>query len=349
MIVASVASAFPEHVYDQEAIAAALKQYWGPRLRSPELLDRIHSRTRVRRRHLALALEDYPRLQTWGQSNKAWMETAQVLGERAIDAALDRARLDRADLDAIYVVSVTGIASPSLDARLINRMRLRSDIKRTPIFGVGCAGGAIGLVRAADYVRAYPDQVCALLSVELCSFTMRHDDLSMVNIIATGLFADGAAAAILSGPDTGAKGPQILATRSVFYPDSEDIMGWDISEQGFGIVLSPRLPELIKTRLAGDVASFLKSNRLSREQIQNWIIHPGGPRVLEAIQTTLALSDREVQLSWDSLARVGNISSTSVLLVLEDTMLNHRPAPGTLGVMLALGPGFCSEMLLVRW
>lgn len=248
MIVASVASAFPEHVYDQEVIAAALKRHWGPRLSKPELLDRIHSRTRVKRRHLALGLADYPRLTTWGESNRAWMDAAQVLGERAIDAALARAGLDRADLDALYVVSVTGIASPSLDARLINRMRLRTDIKRTPIFGVGCAGGAIGLVRAADYVRAYPDQVCALLSVELCSLTMRHDDHSMLNVVATGLFADGAAAAILSGSDTGAKGPQVLATRSIFYPDTEDIMGWDISEKGFGIVLSPRLPQLIESR-----------------------------------------------------------------------------------------------------
>ena len=182
-------------------------------------------------------------------------EVAQELGAKAIDAALDRAVLGRQQLNALFVTSVTGIASPSLDARLINRLGLRRDIKRTPIFGIGCAGGAIGLTRAADYVLAYPDHNAALLAVELCSLTIQQDDLSPANLISVGLFGDGAAAAIVSGSkvrshaDT-ASSPKILGTASVFYPETEDVMGWDISEKGLKIVLSPRLPDLIRKNLA---------------------------------------------------------------------------------------------------
>jgi alkylresorcinol/alkylpyrone synthase len=236
-------------------------------------------------------------------------------------------------------------------------MSLRSDIKRRPIFGVGCVGGALGLTRAADYVLAYPGHVAALLSVEVCSLTIQRDDLSTANLISTGLFGDGAAAVIVAGSErtdgeaqsVAQAGPHILGCRSVFYPDSEDIMGWDISQDGFRIVLSPRLPEIIKRHLAGDLDAFLQSFGLARTDIGNWLIHTGGPKVLEAIQNALGLCARELERSWECLRRCGNLSSASVLLVLEDVTMQHRPAPGTLGVLLAMGPGFCSEMILVRW
>jgi alkylresorcinol/alkylpyrone synthase len=282
------------------------------------------------------------------------------LGVRAIDAALDRAGMRRSDLNALIVVSITGIASPSLDAHLINRMQLRRDIKRTPIFGVGCAGGAIGLSRAADYALAYPDHTAALLTVEICSLTMRGDDMSTANLIAAGLFGDGAAAVVVRGSkanypaSAGAgisapEGPRILGCGSVFYPDSEDVMGWDISETGFKIVLSPRLPDLIRKNLAGDVDAFLDKYQLARSDIGNWVIHTGGPKVLNATQDTLSLKDRDLEKSWDSLKRFGNLSSASVLLVLEDVVVNDAPSPGTYGVLLAMGPGFCLEMILLRW
>jgi alkylresorcinol/alkylpyrone synthase len=239
-------------------------------------------------------------------------------------------------------------------------MRLRPDIKRTPIFGIGCAGGAIGLTRAADYTLAYPDHTAAILAVELCSLTIQRDDLSTASLIAAGLFGDGAAAAVVRGSKTAHRastgsrvavrqGPQILGCGSVFYPDSEDVMGWDISEKGFKIVLSPRLPDLIKERLAGDVDAFLGKHELQRADVGNWVIHTGGPKVLDAIQETLALRDCDLEQSWNCLRRVGNLSSASVLLVLEEVMLNHAPAPGTFGLLLAMGPGFCSEMILLRW
>jgi alkylresorcinol/alkylpyrone synthase len=277
------------------------------------------------------------------------MEVAEQLGEKAVDGALERAGVTRRDLDALFVVSITGVASPSLDARLINRMTLRPDIKRTPIFGLGCVGGATGLTRAADYVRAYPTQAAALLAVEVCSLTLQRDDVSTPNLISTGLFGDGAAAVIVVGAERPSTGPAILGTRSVFYPDSEEIMGWDISEEGFRVVLSPKLPELIQQHLGADLDRFLADFALSRSDIGNWVIHTGGPKILEAVERALGLSDHDLKLSWDSLRRHGNISSASVLLVLEETMTSCRPEPGTLGLLAAMGPGFCSELILIQW
>ena len=349
MRITGVASALPEHVYSQEVLTATLKGFWGDKLKNPESLEWLHSRTGVVTRHLAFPLQRYLEFSSWGETNAAWLEVAEELGARAIDAALAKAGLTRRDLNALFVVSITGIASPSLDARLINRLGLRPDIKRTPIFGIGCVGGAIGLTRAADHVLAYPDQHAALLAVETCTLTLQRDDYSTVNMIASGLFGDGAAAVIVSGAKTTDSGPKILATNSVFYPDSEDIMGWDISETGFKIVLSARLPEFIKSTLAQDVDAFLKRHGLSRDDIGNWVIHTGGPKVLEAMQEALELGDHHLDRSWDCLNRVGNLSSASVLLVLEDIAANHRPAPGTLGLLLAMGPGFCSEMILLQW
>jgi alkylresorcinol/alkylpyrone synthase len=176
----------PEHRFSLDTVTAALKGYWGGELRKPELLERFHSRVGVEHRHLAFPLERYAQFTSWGETNAAWLEVAEELGVRAIDTALDHAGMSRQDLNALFVVSITGIASPSLDARLINRMRLRPDIKRTPIFGIGCAGGVIGLSRAADYTLAYPDQTAALLCVEICSLTIQKDDLSAANLIAAG-------------------------------------------------------------------------------------------------------------------------------------------------------------------
>jgi alkylresorcinol/alkylpyrone synthase len=349
MKIAGAAGAFPRHRYHQYVITEALRAYWGDKLQRSEVLARLHSRAGVEYRNFAFPLTDYQRFESWGQSNAAWMEIAEKLGETAIDGALECGDLTRHDLDALFVVSITGVASPSLDARLINRMGLRPNIKRTPIFGLGCVGGATGLTRAADYVKAYPTQCAAVLAVEVCSLTLQRDDLSMPNLISTGLFGDGAAAVIVVGAERPSAGPTILGSRSVFYPDSEEIMGWDISEKGFRIVLSPKLPELIQQRLGADLDCFLDDFALGRGDIGNWVIHTGGPKILEAVERALGLSDRDLKLSWESLRRHGNISSASVLLVLEETITSHRPAPGTLGLLAAMGPGFCSELILMRW
>jgi alkylresorcinol/alkylpyrone synthase len=228
-------------------------------------------------------------------------------------------------------------------------MNLPVNIKRVPIFGLGCVAGAAGISRAADYVLAYPKQVAAVLSVELCSLTLQQEDISIANIISSGLFGDGAAAVLVSGAERKDDGPEILATRSVFYPNSEHVMGWDISEKGFRIVLSREVPEVVENHLAGDVDAFLEEQGLTRSDIESWVLHTGGPRVLEATATALDLPEGALAASWDCLRRNGNLSSASVLFVLEEVMMKRRPAAGTYSILAAMGPGFCSELVLLRW
>lgn len=220
----------------------------------------------------------------------------------------------------------------------------------------GCVAGAAGVARAADYVRAFPEQIAVLLSVELCSLTLQKDDLTVANLVSTGLFGDGAAAVILEGANTSRKarrpevcGPEILDTLSTLYPATEGVMGWDISEKGFQIVLSSDVPRVARENLGRDVDAFLAKHNLTRADIGSWVLHTGGPKVLEAAEESLGLKNGELQASWDSLRRTGNLSSASVLCVLEDVMCHRRPEPGTLGIMAAMGPGFCSELLLLRW
>ncbi len=349
MRIAGAGSAFPQYVYDQAAIVAALKEYWGERLERPELLERLHARSGVELRHLVLPTEAYAGVDTWGKANSLWIEKAEELGYQAICRAITPLGMPAAEINALYVASVTGIASPSLDAKLINRMQLSPNIKRVPIFGLGCVAGAAGIARAADYVRAFPKQVAVVLCVELCSLTWRRDDVSAANLVSTGLFGDGAAAVVLAGAETKYAGPQVVDTRSVFYPDTEEVMGWDIGEKGFRIVLSPDVPLVVKEHLREDVDGFLAEHGLTRKDISSWIIHTGGPKVLEAVQATLELPDGALDLSWECLRRVGNLSSASVLCVLQDFLARRRGAPGTYSVLSAMGPGFCSEVVLLRW
>jgi alkylresorcinol/alkylpyrone synthase len=352
MKIASVARALPPYQFTQQEIFEALARHWRDQLDNPELLARFHHRVGVATRYFVLPLDGYDELTRWGQSNRIWLEKAEELGEAAIDCALQRAGMTRQRIDALLTVSVTGVASPSLDAHLTNRMQLRPDIRRTPIFGLGCVAGASGIAQAADYVRAYPDRVAVLLSVELCSLTWQRGDLSVANLIASGLFGDGAAAVVVAGdnvPMRSGAGVQIIDTASSFYPGTEDAMGWDISEEGFRIVLSADVPDIIRAHLPADVDGLLKRNGLSRSDVGNWVLHTGGPKVLDAMAGSLGLDRSTCAASWDSLREVGNLSSASVLLVLEEVMQNRRPAPGTWGVLAALGPGFCGQLVLLRW
>jgi alkylresorcinol/alkylpyrone synthase len=349
MKIASVGSAFPEHYYPQSFLSAGLKTYWAGRLKNPDVVDRMHAHAEIDGRFLALPADSYYQLTTWGQANDAWIECAQDLGQQALCRALVGVELGPNDIDALFVVSVTGIASPSLDARLVNRLGMSPNIKRIPIFGLGCVAGAAGIARAADYVRGFPRHVAALLAVELCSLTIQREDVSMANLIASALFGDGAAAVLVCGAERNYPGAEILDTRSVFYPQTEHIMGWDISESGFKIVLSPALPQLIVDHLGHDVDAFLADHGLSRKDIGRWILHTGGPKILEATGKALGLSKEQMRPSWDSLRKVGNLSSASVLLVLEEIFTRQRPETGTYSLLAAMGPGFCSELVLLRW
>lgn len=349
MRIAGIGSAFPKNYYPQEVIREALKAKWDGRLERPQVLDRLHDNVAVSGRHLALPIEAYSGLKTWGDANNAWIECAQDLGKQALCRAMNQAGIAASDLKAIFFVSVTGIASPSIEGRLINRMALPRDIKRIPIFGLGCVAGAAGIARAADYVRAFPNQAAALLSVELCSLTWQEDDVSVANLISAGLFGDGAAAVIVGGKELVQHGPAVLDTRSVFYPDTQDVMGWDISEKGFKIVLSRSVPDMVHLHLAEDVEKFLADHDLGFGDIDSWIMHTGGPKVLEATERSLKLPAGALDASWECLREVGNLSSASVLLVLEKFMAKRRPAAGSFSILAAMGPGFCSELVLLQW
>lgn len=349
MKIISAASAFPQHYYPQEVLLAALRAYWADELSRPETLDRLHLRACVDGRYLAFPMEDYYRMQTFGDFNRAWMQAAEELGSQALCVALTQAGLAAQDINAIFFVSVTGVCSPSIDAKLVNRMKLSPNIKRVPIFGLGCVAGAAGISRAADYVRAFPDHVAALVSVELCSLTLQKKDLSVANLISSGLFGDGAAAVLVAGANCDQPGPEIIDTRSTFYPNSEYVMGWDISEKGFQIVLSPDVPDVIREHLGRDVDAFLGKHNLTRQEIHTWIMHTGGPKVLEATEDALGLERHALRISWDALRKTGNLSSASVLCVLEEVMKRHRPPSGAYSVLAAAGPGFCSELVLLRW
>jgi alkylresorcinol/alkylpyrone synthase len=349
MQITSTSTAFPPYYYSQREVVDALLAFWGDDAQIAPVLERLHMRTGVDGRYFSRPLDEYAALDTWGKVNNVWIETAVDLGQRAIDCALKQAGFTGEQIGAIFFVTVTGVASPSIDARLVNRMGLSPHIRRNPIFGLGCVAGAAGITRAADYVRAYPDQIAVLLSVELCSLTWQRDDISVANLISSGLFGDGAAAVIVAGDRVHGRGPRILGSNSVFYADTEDVMGWDISERGFKIVLSPDVPKVIRENLGRDVDAFLASHGLKRSDVGTWIMHTGGPKVLEASAEALGLPREALNISWEALRRVGNLSSASVLVVLDEVMKHRRPAAGTRSILAAMGPGFCAEMLLLEW
>jgi alkylresorcinol/alkylpyrone synthase len=353
MKIVATTTAFPPYYFTQAEVLAALKQYWDKGLENAAVLERLHARTGVDGRYFCRPLAEYHTLDTWGKTNDVWIETAEDLGERAICALLRETKLPPERIGAIFSVSVTGIACPSIDARLMNKMKLPTHIKRTPIFGLGCVAGASGIARAADYVKAYPDQAAILLSVELCSLTWQRDNISMPNLISSGLFGDGCGAVMLAGSELaeemGYEGPDVVASQATFYPETHDVMGWAISEKGFRIVLSADVPTVVRQYIGANVDDFLASRGLVRGDIGSWIMHTGGPKVLEANAEALGLTREDFTLSWEALRRAGNLSSASVLMVLNDVMREHRPAKGTRSLLMAMGPGFCSEMCLLEW
>jgi alkylresorcinol/alkylpyrone synthase len=342
--VASVAVEFPPHRHSQDEViaAAALTDVGGPEF------QRFAAASGVATRQLALPLSRYPQLSGFTEANTAYLNVALELGERALSSALATAEIEPSEVDIVFSTTVTGLTVPSLEARLATRMGLRPDVKRVPLFGLGCVAGAAGMARVHDYLRAFPDQVAALLAVELCTLTVQREDRSIANLVATSLFGDGAAAVIATGASRAPAKPKLLATRSRTYPDTEDVLGWDIGSHGFGIVLSIEIATIVEKYLGDEVRKFLADCGMTTADVSTWILHAAGPKVIDAVENTLDLPANALDRTRNSLRDNGNLSSVSVLDILHATAADPPP-PGSIGLVIAMGPGFSSELVLLGW
>jgi alkylresorcinol/alkylpyrone synthase len=315
----------------------------GPRSREIVRLLPMFGNTGIERRYSSVPIEWYEELHDWKDRNDAYLASALDLLERATSEALKRAHRDAAEIDTIVVVSTTGIATPSLDALLMERMRLRPTVQRLPIFGLGCAGGAIGLERAAMMARERPKSLVLFLVVELCALCFRRDDFSKSNIVATALFSDGAAAALIA---TGAQGPRIRGGGEFTWPESLDVMGWDVTNEGFKAIFSRDIPELVTERLHEVAVDFLSERGLTLSDVDRFVCHPGGAKVLDALEGAFEVGPQRLNDARDVLRDYGNMSAATVMFVLERTLAS--PEPWRRALVSALGPGFTAGFTLLE-
>ncbi len=336
--VLSVATAVPRYYVTQETAKDFARAMFSESYRDVERLLPVFDNAHIDSRHFCMPPEWYYEDHTFSEKNALYIEHALDLSEKAARRTLDKAGAYPADVGAIFFVSTTGISTPSLDSKLIFRLGLSEHVRRVPIWGLGCAGGAAGLGRAADYARAYPEKLVLLVGVELCSLTFVKGDRSKSNLVGTSIFADGAAAALL-GRGTG---PEIGGGYSTTWPETGDVMGWDLVEDGLQVRFARSIPQIVREKMRGNLETACVSLGLRVEDLEHFVLHPGGPKVLEAYEETLGIGAGGLDLSREILRNYGNMSSVSVLFVL-DRFLESRPKGGERGVLSALGPGFSAE------
>lgn len=344
---------FPDNYYSQDNLIEKLKSVWKDKITNLNRVDSIHKNVLVRGRHLALPVEMYFNQMSFGERNNHFIKESTQLATKAINELLEKYDLDPSDISSLWSNTVTGFAIPSLEARVMNQINFSSKTKRVPLLGLGCMAGAAGINRCADYLKAYPTEAVIFFSVELCSLTLQLENISVPNLVSTGLFGDGAAAVLMVGdehPLRTSSSLKWLGSRSEFFNNTEDVMGWNVSEEGMEIILSKSVPKVTEEFLPEPLQSFLRDHGLNLSKISSFFAHPGGPKVLQAMEKVLDLPQYGLKRSWDSLAEKGNMSSVSVLHILQRHLEEKtNDLSGTFGLSLAMGPAFSAEMGLFQW
>ncbi|WP_077618539.1 type III polyketide synthase [Bacillus sinesaloumensis] len=322
-------------------------------------LIKVFSNSEIEERYFSKPLDWYGRDHSFEEKNNTYIEKAVDFGTKAIRECLENKQLlskkmDTKEIEAVIFISSSGIATPSIEARIMNKMDFNPHTKRIPIWGLGCAGGAAGLSRAFDYCKAYPKAKVLVVAVELCSLTFQKNDFSKSNLIGTSLFADGTACVCIAGDEANHYStsdilPNFVSSQSTLMPHSEGVMGWDIKNTGLHVIFSKDIPSIVKSWLKGNVDEFLDPNQLEMQDIRQFIAHPGGKKVLDAYETALHIPSSMTETARNVLRNQGNMSSVTVLYVLKDVMENRQAETGDYGLVTALGPGFSSELILLQW
>lgn len=339
----SVASAVPPHAFRQADVSAAARESFAHRYPEFEKLSRVFGSSGIDRRHAVKPLEWYFQPLGWPERTAAYLEGACDLFEDAATKALAAARLDASEIDTVVTVSSTGIATPSLDARVAQRLGFRADVERVPVFGLGCAGGVSGFSIASRLAASRPGRAVLLVAIEICTLSFRLDLLTKANIVATALFGDGAAACILkAGPDGIAS---VEMTGQHMWPDTLDIMGWDVDPQGFGVIFDRAIPPFAEERIAPAIEGLLEQGGLSMSDIDRFTCHPGGKKVIEALESALALGQGALDHERSVLADYGNMSAPTALFVLERAIEAGLPRRT---LLTAMGPGFTVSCASLR-
>lgn len=341
----ALATSTPPHRIGCGEAKAVARQAYGWRGVDIERYMPVFDNAGIDSRALAMPIDWYLTPHGWRDRNQVYRRCAIDLLAESAEQALDRAGLTPAEIDALVVVSSTGVATPSLDAVLMDRLPFRPDVLRLPIFGLGCAGGVSGLARAAMVARAMPGSTVLLLVVELCSLAFRLDDTTKAGIVATALFADGAAAAVIRA-DEAAEGPNLIAWGEHCWPATLDIMGWRIEDDGLGVVFARSIPDLVRQRFADALDGFLARRSLDRAALDGYVCHPGGAKVLAALEDELPVDPPGLVAERAVLAANGNMSAVTVLFVLAERLAGGI---GGLHALTSLGPGFTAAFALAEF